>query len=185
MKTIAILNIDSANYFKITVPELKDKVNYYANVSQKNSLFDEVTVSLYLGKVNIFILADTLQSIFEELIGALQEINKLPKNIFPGALGERYNYLVYCEKLDEINFSDFWLWSGIDKQVWIYSYENSIYLEISPTYKDLFSDEKSSVEFSDFLKNYKPTLCVKLSKNIIEKWQSKGIDRLAAAKLSS
>lgn len=177
MNIINIFKINDKKSLKILIPDFKNKFNYYYKQTKKLHMFDEVTVALTIKNKQYILKVDVLDFVthkFKNLLyKTLNNPIQLPDNIEIGNLGFYYNAEYYNENYDNINFSNFWLWSGQNIQTWLYNKNNKIYLEISPSYPWLFSDEKEEkgyVTFDEFMKTYKPVALEEIDRAIAQEW---------------
>lgn len=184
MKSVAKFVITSNISFEAVVPRLEDKLNYYYKPDHEVDLFDEITLLFrYRNRETIIIMKDTVDSVLSD-IKRLQKINELPNNINPGELGGYYNQYSYAEDFDSVNFEDYWLWSGTENQVWVYSKNGQIYLEVSPTSAYLFSERSLDAlkSFKNFMQNYKPIFFGSISEKILKNWIEKSSSILKLAR---
>lgn len=77
------------------------------------------------------------------------------------------------EKKHDI-FQQYWVWSSpTNIQTWLYSVNNKIYLEISPTYQWLFSNPEEGdvyISFGEYKDSYKPIALVDLQESHVLSW---------------
>jgi len=174
MKTVITFPINSKKKFEVRIPDLKDKFNYYYESTESLDLFDEVTLILCDNAQEITILSDTVEWILSSL-KLLENIQELPNDIQIGELGKYYNQKTYEEDFDALDFNDYWLWSGT-VQIWVYSKNKKIYLEIAPTCPLFFTDQNDIplLAFDEFMANYKLVFCGPLSDKVIHHWMEKG-----------
>ncbi len=180
MNVIEIFKIDENILIEILVPNLEDKSNYYYRTSEKLHKFDVVTVLLKINGVEIVLSIDAINEVLMLLSGSLELAlnNKiiLPMNIKIGGLGSVFNINTHYERLDSINFSQFWLWSGRGMQSWLYNRGGKLYLEIAPSYPWLYADPTEEekldayITFDQFMKEYKPILVIEIDRSIAQKW---------------
>ncbi len=171
MDTLLYLKIADLSQIAIFVPKFPHKVNYFYKPSPELHGFDEVTVIYEKKEQRIFILKEALQEI---LVTSTRRAEKLlnnsailPKEINKGELGKQYNIDIYFEK-DDFPYDKFLFLSGVKIQVWMYNYENEIYIEIAPTWEWLFKDHEEDekfIPFDEFIKNYEPYAFFKIDRN--------------------
>lgn len=186
MNIVQKFKIDIFNSIKILIPNFKDKFNYYYQPTKKLHMFDEVTVVFEEKGKQINLIVDNVNIILHKFKEGLEcTLNNqilLPDNIKIGELGKYFNIYTDNEEFNKINYSLFWLWSGIDVQTWLYNKNNKIYLEISPTYPWLFSDETEEegyITFDEFMKTYKPITVEEINHATARQWLDQCNDILA------
>ncbi len=188
MNLIEQFQINKNQHIDILIPDLKDKFNFYYDPANDLNKFDEVFV-LLKGKNNKTEIvgqdmADMIISSFQEILTRVLN-NKaiLLNDIEPGKLG--YQYSIEARKSDDEEwdyYADYSIWSGgfatkeNMQRVWMYNYDNKIYLEVSPIYPWLYEESEKDekiVNFKDFAKSCKPILVQEISKETAQKWLSK------------
>lgn len=161
------------------------KVNTYGYETDGLHIFDEVEVKYIHSDKKIVLASDIARYAVEKFGTSLEKSlkNELPldESLTVGKVGYFFSKKKYTttdqsdgsEKKHDI-FQQHWVWSSpTNIQTWLYSANNKIYLEISPTYPWLFSDPEEGevyISFDEYKDNYKPIALVELQESRVLSW---------------
>jgi len=169
--------IDENIYFEILVPKLIHKDNSYCQPTENLHIFDIVTLVYSNNNIKTELLEDTADEIIAGTRCALKNTLKnkrvLPDNITAGDASLAFSISVHKEN-ENFNDSHYWLWSSLSHiQTWLYTKDDKIYLEVSPSYPWLFSDPEPSenyFDFEEYVKMYKPIALYEISREKLQLW---------------
>ena len=176
MMTQIDFQIDKEKKIIVTVPNLEKKITYFYPSTENLHKFDEATLYYINNNYSLEICKDTLDEVILSLHGALKyalsNIKSLPSNIEAGTAGYALNHMLNNIAIDDLK--PFWVWSSKEHvQTLIYSSNNTIYLEIIPTYPWVYNEPKPGdryISFEEFMKTYKPYAVEQISHEIAQIW---------------
>lgn len=178
MKTCIGFILDKNKKISILVPDVSTKINYFYKPTEHLHKFDEATAIFINENNNFQIKKDTLDEILLTLNGTLKNVllkNKcLPDIIQAGNAGYVLNNIL--NDLGPNILSPFWVWSSKHIQTLIYKSNNTIYLEIVPTYPWVYEEPKPGdkyISFDEFMKTYKPYAVEIISPETAQIWLNK------------
>lgn len=177
MNVVQEFKINKNDSFKIVVPNIEDKYNYFYEPTEQLHVFDQVTVLLQQNDTSIEIAKDAMDTIVVDFEFTLEKIhsekNNLPERCGVGDLGRIYNVGVNADSDDKFDITQCSVWSNPKSSTWIYRKNNQIYLEISPKYPWLYEDSEPSEEYitlQDFMSTYKLIALYEIDTKTIYQW---------------
>jgi len=177
MNPLFIFQISESQSIQILIDE-QNKVNRYGYESEGLHIFDEVEVR-YIGDDQETLLAtDIVREIVDNLYASLEEAlnNKLSldKYLAIGKVGYFFSKATHRNNNRSKKMADiipkYWVWSlPTSIQTWLYTVDNTIYLEISPIYSP-YTQNELYISFDKYANSYKPIVVVELQKHLVQAW---------------
>lgn len=169
--------LEKEKEFRIAVPDLPNKVNYYYEPTGELHRFDEAMVSFIdkdCGAINLKkdIIDEILCNLYRSLKSALNYDLALPSNVKVGCLGYLLNQ--YLNDLNSLDVFPYWMWSSnMNIATLLYNFEDKVYLEIVPIYPWTFLEPVEGdgyITLEEFMKHYKPYVVETIAMDIAMQW---------------
>jgi hypothetical protein len=177
MNQIAKFTINKNKYIEIIIPKSVNKQNYYYKPTDDLHMFDQITVNLVAGNTLTILIQDSSYEILNTFKASLEQVlnneRTFPSQIDSDHLGKYYNRTMYEQKFDLYDYDRLLLWSSSGPQTWLYNRNGSIYLEVIPTYLELFANSTAKlndISFEEFMLNYKPILIEEIDRTTAQEW---------------
>lgn len=191
MNILETFNISYDKVITIYIPDVHEKFNYYYLPSEALHKFDEITVILSVNTCENLLAKDIFAEIILSLRNSLIRLVKLDSQVplFIDKCKFGYFWSLSAAEKFRHNIPNRFVWSTSDgAQTWIYNVDDEIWLEIGLTYPWLFRDPAGNevyVPIEEWLINYKPLLCEKISLNLAQEWLNKCNNLLQQINLES